>query len=173
MSHLFFVGEALSRACSEALACRTGMALCQAWHTLWGNTFFYHRPSDSLRGSSVKIGTIQRRLAWPLRKDDTQIREAFQIFFVACVAEWLERQTLNRKVRVRLPSLPHVRVDSAFHPSLVGTMSSTYVRAVVMTVRYWFLLYMIGAEKRPHVGTYCIGHNKPNFKLLSVPIDNH
>ena len=27
-----------------------------------------------------KIGTIQRRLAWPLRKDDTQIREAFSIF---------------------------------------------------------------------------------------------
>ena len=26
-----------------------------------------------------KIGTIQRRLAWPLRKDDTQIREAFLI----------------------------------------------------------------------------------------------
>ena len=28
-------------------------------------------PLDSLRGSSVKIGTIQRILAWPLRKDDT------------------------------------------------------------------------------------------------------
>ena len=28
----------------------------------------------------LKIGTIQRRLAWPLRKDDTQIREAFHIF---------------------------------------------------------------------------------------------
>ena len=27
----------------------------------------------------IKIGTTQRRLAWPLRKDDTQIREAFQI----------------------------------------------------------------------------------------------
>jgi len=26
---------------------------------------------DSLRGSSVKFGTIQRILAWPLRKDDT------------------------------------------------------------------------------------------------------
>ena len=26
---------------------------------------------DSLRGSSVKLGTIQRILAWPLRKDDT------------------------------------------------------------------------------------------------------
>ena len=29
------------------------------------------RSVDSSRGSSVKIGTIQRRLAWPLRKDDT------------------------------------------------------------------------------------------------------
>ena len=28
----------------------------------------------------TKIGTIQRRLAWPLRKDDMQIREAFHIF---------------------------------------------------------------------------------------------
>ena len=27
----------------------------------------------------TKIGTIQRRLAWSLRKDDTQIREAFHI----------------------------------------------------------------------------------------------
>ena len=37
---------------------------------------------DSARFGSTytKIGTIQRRLAWPLRKDDTQIREAFHIF---------------------------------------------------------------------------------------------
>ena len=28
----------------------------------------------------LKIGMIRRRLAWPLRKDDTQIREAFLIF---------------------------------------------------------------------------------------------
>ena len=28
----------------------------------------------------TKIGTIQRRVAWPLCKDDTQIREAFHIF---------------------------------------------------------------------------------------------
>ena len=41
--------------------------------------------SESVLASAVhtyiKIGTIQRRLAWPLRKDDTQIREAFQILF--------------------------------------------------------------------------------------------
>ena len=28
----------------------------------------------------TKIGMIQRRLAWPLRKDDTQIHEVFHIF---------------------------------------------------------------------------------------------
>ena len=28
----------------------------------------------------LKIGMIQRRLAWPLCKDDTQIRETFHIF---------------------------------------------------------------------------------------------
>ena len=30
--------------------------------------------------TDTKIGTIQRKLAWPLRKDDTQICEAFHIF---------------------------------------------------------------------------------------------
>ena len=41
---------------------------------------FSHR-LDSLRGSSVKIGTIQRRLAWPLRKDDTHKSRSVNNFF--------------------------------------------------------------------------------------------
>ena len=36
-----------------------------------GTVKLLKKEMDSLRGSSVKIGTIQRRLAWPLRKDDT------------------------------------------------------------------------------------------------------
>jgi len=36
---------------------------------------------DPLRRSSVKIGTIQRRLAWPLRKDDTQKSRMVSNFF--------------------------------------------------------------------------------------------
>ena len=35
---------------------------------------------DSLRRSSAKIGTIQRRLAWPLRKDDTHKSRSVSIF---------------------------------------------------------------------------------------------
>ena len=33
------------------------------------------------KGSSVKIGTIQRRLAWPLRKDDTLKSRGVYPFF--------------------------------------------------------------------------------------------
>lgn len=53
------------------------------------------RPSvhlDSLRGSSVKIGTIQRRLAWPLRKDDTHKSRSVNDFLplvVLPVCSWL------------------------------------------------------------------------------------
>jgi hypothetical protein len=36
---------------------------------------------DLLRESSVKIGTIQRRLAWPLRKDDTHKSRKYHTFF--------------------------------------------------------------------------------------------
>jgi hypothetical protein len=36
---------------------------------------------DLLRESSVKIGTIQRRLAWPLRKDDTHKSRSVNNFF--------------------------------------------------------------------------------------------
>ena len=43
---------------------------------------------DSLRGSSDKIGTIQRRLAWPLRKDDTHKSRSVPSFFV-WFAFWL------------------------------------------------------------------------------------
>ena len=38
------------------------------------------REREKVRGPSVKIGTIQRRLAWPLRKDDAQIEKCGQVF---------------------------------------------------------------------------------------------
>merc|ERR1712167_127233 len=34
-----------------------------------------------LSGASVKIGTIQRRLAWPLRKDDTHKSRSVNNFY--------------------------------------------------------------------------------------------
>ena len=41
------------------------------YHIIIYSMYIYNYILDSLRGSSVKIGTIQRRLALPLRKDDT------------------------------------------------------------------------------------------------------
>ena len=49
--------------------------------TTWGEMPFL----DSLRGSSVKIGTIQRRLAWPLRKDDTHKSRSVTNFLSLCL----------------------------------------------------------------------------------------
>ena len=46
----------------------------------------------------TKIGTIQRRLAWPLRKDDTQNREAFHIFYVRRIKLWWENMKLWTEV---------------------------------------------------------------------------
>ena len=41
---------------------------------------------------------IQRRLAWPLRKDDTQICEAFQIFkknsFESVLMRWMKLEPI-------------------------------------------------------------------------------
>ena len=58
---------------------------------------------DSVRGSSVKIGTIQRRLAWPLRKDDTHKSRRVTKFFSPCderAAQGLEKHLVNALPRV-------------------------------------------------------------------------
>ena len=51
---------------------------------------------DSLRGSSDKIGTIQRRLAWPLRKDDTHKSRNVTSFLPMCAADgtWTHRHLM-------------------------------------------------------------------------------
>ena len=50
---------------------------------------------DSLRGSSVKIGTIQRILAWPLRKDDTHKSRSVNNFYATCKNNKLADGTHN------------------------------------------------------------------------------
>ncbi|CAI0627278.1 unnamed protein product, partial [Linum tenue] len=48
-------------------------------------TIFINRSRDQSivpSGTSDKIGTIQRRLAWPLRKDDTHKSRNGPIFFL-------------------------------------------------------------------------------------------
>ena len=51
-------------------------------------------------GTYTKIGTIQRRLAWPLRKDDTQIREAFHIFHIILLKKKPVDTDVNRIIYI-------------------------------------------------------------------------
>jgi len=53
-------------------------------------------------GASVKIGTIQRRLAWPLRKDDHLNREVTTFFFAKFVVKF-PRKSSNKSRQI----LPH------------------------------------------------------------------
>ena len=79
---------------------RTEPRICKqdnSFRTLTGTGFITEwqykevRNSAHLGSTYTKTGTIQRRLAWPLRKDDTQIQEAFHTFYT----EWSkpERKT--------------------------------------------------------------------------------
>ena len=72
--------------------------------------------SDSLRGSSVKIGTIQRRLAWPLRKDDTHKSRSVNNFFEKFA--W-PAEVCIQTARVKHPEsglVPRGLTDAAFRP---------------------------------------------------------
>ena len=75
------------------------------------------RVTDTLRGSSVKIGTIQRRLAWPLRKDDTHKSRSVHNFLpvvgpnVPFPHPSFFLMTRNTFLRIQRASSLHVYVD--------------------------------------------------------------
>ena len=48
----------------------------------------------SLQGSSVELGAIQRRLAWPLRKDDTHKSRSVNDFYALRAKGMASRNTL-------------------------------------------------------------------------------
>ena len=52
---------------------------------MYAYIYIYIYNSDSLSGSSVQIGTIQRRLAWPLRKDDTRKSRSTNILYMVLI----------------------------------------------------------------------------------------
>ena len=77
------------------------------------------------RSTYIKIGTIQRRLAWPLRKDDTQIREAFQIFLFQIPAQ-SRQDRHSSKVRSQCFGLNWKNPKSLRHQVFPGGPPSKY-----------------------------------------------
>ena len=117
--------------------------------------------TDSLRGSSDKIGTIQRRLAWPLRKDDTHKSRSVPSFYAwhsqlqvhglsdlpPCLALHIHRfQTNGSKVqgsligprKIAIPCFSGNSIDPTWHPYTahsaiyhIGETLQGHFRAVV------------------------------------------
>jgi hypothetical protein len=73
-------------------------------------------------GAPIKIGTIQRRLAWPLRKDDTHKSRWYRYFFTDTVAERLRRWTRNPLGFSRMSS-NLIGVDASIAFCLLGWSS--------------------------------------------------
>ena len=82
--------------------------MCGCVFSLPNTTYKNNKSLDSFRGSSVKIGTIQRRLAWPLRKDDTHKSRSGNYFLVVvltcCPAALCCRWEKEKCSCVRVPS---------------------------------------------------------------------
>ena len=59
----------------------------------------------------TKIGKIQKRLAWPLCKDDTQICEAFRIFkknaFESVLMRWMKLEPIIQSEVSQKEKLPY------------------------------------------------------------------
>jgi len=77
---------------------------------------------DSLRGSSVKLGTIQRRLAWPLLKNDTHESRSVSNFVVVmgavlyehilCLLDSLRGSSVNIGTVHRILAWPLLKDDT-------------------------------------------------------------
>ena len=87
---------------------------------------------DSLRGSSVKIGTIQRRLAWPLRKDDTHKSRRVHNFFcsssIECLTPPASFPCAKCAPQVRHRCATYVRVICALFVRHMRAMCVAYLR---------------------------------------------
>ena len=64
---------------AQALGCM-GFSSCDLWAQKLQYAGYRVQARAHFGSTYTKIGTIQRRLAWPLRKDDMQICEVFHIF---------------------------------------------------------------------------------------------
>ena len=69
----------------------------------------------------TKIGSIQRRLAWPLRKDDTQIREAFRILLKSdCSIDPVFFPKISRAADSPL-EMPRIELGASYMQSMRST----------------------------------------------------
>ena len=96
----------------------------------------------------TKIGTIQRRLAWPLRKDDTQIREAFHIFShlntIPTIPYLPTELTYRTYLPTKLTYIPTILTYRTYLPNLLTELTYlTLTELTYLTLTYTYLNYYL------------------------------
>ena len=92
----------------------------------------------SLFGATyTKIGTIQRRLAWPLRKDDTQNREAFHIFWQP--EYWMIKvYNLYKVIIFNSKAISVILVPNQLYDTDAGSIPRVFIYKIIDFFRlYW------------------------------------
>ena len=83
---------------------------------------------DSLRGSSVAIGTMQRRLAWPLRQDDTHKSQIEK--WKQCLAMWRAKSSRGKTMSA---SRRFIGLSTASKVAALGAENNHVVQAQLTT----------------------------------------
>ena len=124
-----------------------------------------HNLPDSLRGSSDKIGAIQRRLAWPLRKDDTHKSKSVPSFLQCACPHCATRQQV-----LRLTTNLDERLLFSRHPG--STNSNSKMEQPRVDSSHHTLLWVIAERSQ---ATPCpLGYWVfPNFALVAVRSRSH
>ena len=100
---------------------------------------YHYKPIKMARFGSTytKIGTIQRRLAWPLCKDDTQIREAFRIFFNKKVPKVSKKKKNGQNPKHwQYQTLVRIQSNNNSHSLLMGMQNDTDTLEDSLVVSY-------------------------------------
>ena len=104
--------------------------------------------------ASVKIGTIQRRLAWPLRKDDTRY-EKFHHFFSLFLP--LSRSMIG----VACPRTPH-----STHRSSSFSMACSFLPSSSYIITYCCSLASGDHRRRRHCQSECRCNRAMNNNII-------
>ena len=127
---------------------------------------------DSLRGSSDKTGTIQRRLAWPLRKDDTHKSGRVDSFLLS--TSRVNHPHKKFRTDETCPNHPHIfRPAPAPAPPISHVLSVLAQSAAFLRALHFWRLSVLASRLRASSPSTTLSLQVANALFLCPPPSGH